>query len=257
MLFPRPGLSSQVTIAWDPNSESEVTGYRVHYGTSSRQYTSNSDIEKQTTGTLSGLQAGITYFFAATAYDGYGNQSDYSEEIGFTIPSGTQAQPVILNLPSGWALLSLPCQLSDPTIATVLAPIAGKYSVVWTHQNGQWTYYDATDPARSTLSRIDAGSAYWIRMTSTSRLQLTGAFASKSANLHSGWNFVGYSYASAQPIASALSSIPGKYDLVWSYANGTWTYYDPTDSEGSSLSQLQPGQGYWIKMRESAIWTLP
>ncbi|MGD0238630.1 MAG: hypothetical protein ABSC55_29335 [Syntrophorhabdales bacterium] len=68
---------------------------------------------------------------------------------------------------------------------------------------------------------------------------------------------MGYSYASAQPIASVLSSISGKYDLVWSYGNGQWSYYDPTDPAGSTLSQFQPGKGYWIKMEESAIWTLP
>lgn len=104
---------------------------------------------------------------------------------------------------------------------------------------------------------IDAGAAYWIKMTFPSQLQLSGASASKSVNLLSGWNFVGYSYASALPVASALSSIPGKYDLVWSHANSRWSYYDPTDPQGSSLSQFQPGQGYWIKMRESAVWTLP
>ncbi len=256
-LTPRAVLSSQVTIAWDANSQPQVTGYKLYYGTSSGQYTANTDVQNQTADTLSGLQAGTTYFFAATAYDSYGNQSNYSQELSYTIPQNAQSQLITLNLPSGWVLLSLPFQLSNPAISTVLAPIAGKYSVVWAYRNGQWSYYDTSDPAGSTLTAIDAGLAYWIKMTSPSQLQLPGAPASGSVNLLPGWNFVGYSYASAQPIASVLSSISGKYDLVWSYANGQWSYYDPTDAAGSTLSQFQPGSGYWIKMKESAIWTLP
>jgi hypothetical protein len=257
LLTPRAALSSQVTIAWDANSQPQVKGYKLYYGTSSGQYTTNADVENQTAATPSGLQAGAAYFFAATAYDSSGNESNYSQELSFTIPQNAQSQSITLNLPSGWVLLSLPFQLSNPAISTVLAPIAGKYSVVWTYRNGQWNYYDTSDPAGSTLTAIDAGSAYWIKMTSPSQLQPLGASASGSVNLLTGWNFVGYSYASAQPIASVLSSISGKYDLVWSYGNGQWSYYDPTDPAGSTLSQFQPGKGYWIKMEESAIWTLP
>ena len=94
-------------------------------------------------------------------------------------------------------------------------------------------------------------------MTSSAQLQIAGASASKNANLVTGWNFVGYANASPQPITSVLSSIVGKYDLVWTCTNGQWSYYDATDPGGSTLSQFQPGKGYWIKMKASAIWTLP
>ena len=253
----QPGLSSQVTIAWDPNPQPEVEGYKLYHGATSGQYSGASDIGDQTSATLSGLQAGITYFIAATAYDVYGNQSNYSEEVSFTVPSGGQNHSMTFNLSPGWALLSLPFQLENPVIATVLAPISGKYSVVWAYRNGQWSYYDSTDPGGSTLSTIDAGSAYWIKMTSSAQLQIAGASASKNANLVTGWNFVGYANASPQPITSVLSSIAGKYDLVWTCTNDQWSYYDATDPGGSTLSQFQPGKGYWIKMKASAIWTLP
>ncbi|MGD0238631.1 MAG: fibronectin type III domain-containing protein, partial [Syntrophorhabdales bacterium] len=101
LLTPQAALSSQVTIAWDANSQPQVKGYKLYYGTSSGQYTTNADVENQTAATASGLQAGATYFFAATAYDSSGNESNYSQELSFTIPQNAQSQSITLNLPSG------------------------------------------------------------------------------------------------------------------------------------------------------------
>jgi hypothetical protein len=255
--LPGSGYSAQVTIAWDANSESEVVGYKLHYGTSAGQYNFLSDAGNQTTCTLSGLQAGVGYFFAATAYDTNGNQSSYSQEVTFTIPSVAQDRSVTYDLAPGWALFSIPFQLANPGITSVLAPIAGKYSVVWSYRNGEWTYRDAAGSEGSSLSTIDAGVAYWIKITAPAQLQVSGATASKSVNLTNGWNFVGYSAASAQSIGPALSTIAGKYDIVWTHENGQWRYYDPGDADGATLSQFRPGSGYWIKMREAAIWALP
>jgi hypothetical protein len=35
---------SAVTLAWDPNPESDIAGYVISYGTSSRQYTTSVDV---------------------------------------------------------------------------------------------------------------------------------------------------------------------------------------------------------------------
>jgi hypothetical protein len=257
VFLPGSGYSAQVTIAWDANAEPEVAGYKLHYGTSSGQYPSLSDVGGQTACTLAGLQAGVAYFFAATAYDTYGSQSSYSQEVTFTVPSVAQDKSATYDLAPGWTLVSVPFQLANPDITSVLASITGSYRVVWAYRNGQWSYYDPTDPEGSTLSTMDAGLAYWVKMTAQGQLQVLGATASRNVNLTNGWNFVGYSGASAQSYGPVLSSIAGKYDIVWTYENGQWRYYDPADSDGGTLSQFQPGQGYWVKMREAAIWTLP
>jgi hypothetical protein len=257
VVLPGYGYSAQVTIAWDANSEPEVAGYKLHYGTSAGQYPSLSDAGGQTACTLAGLQAGVVYFFAATAYDTYGNQSSYSQEVTFTVPSVVQDKSVAYDLAPGWTLVSVPFQLANPEIASVLAPIAGKYSIVWSYRNGAWQYYDPQLPAGNSLEIADAGAAYWIKMTAPAQLQISGATASKNVNLTKGWNFVGYSADSPQSRGVVLSSIDGKYDIVWTYENGQWNYYDPAYPEGGTLSQFQPGRGYWVKMREASIWTLP
>jgi hypothetical protein len=74
----------QATLEWDPNSEPDLAGYKLHYGLASGSYTSVVDVGNQTSYTLTGLTAGTTYYIAATAYNTSGLQSTYSNEVAFT-----------------------------------------------------------------------------------------------------------------------------------------------------------------------------
>jgi hypothetical protein len=76
----------EVTLAWDPNSEPDLSGYRIHYGTSSRNYTGVIDVGNQLTCTVTDLTPGETYYFAATAYNYSGLESDFSNEVLYVVP---------------------------------------------------------------------------------------------------------------------------------------------------------------------------
>src|SRR5260370_955103 len=54
--------AQSVTLAWDPDT-SPVAGYRLHYGTSSGNYTNSIEVGYTTTHTVSNLTAGPTYYF--------------------------------------------------------------------------------------------------------------------------------------------------------------------------------------------------
>ena len=73
--------SAQVTLQWDPNLEADLAGYRVYYGTSSGNYSHSLDVGKTTTCTVSNLQDGMPYYFAATAYDTAFAESEFSSEV--------------------------------------------------------------------------------------------------------------------------------------------------------------------------------
>jgi hypothetical protein len=81
-----PARSAQVTVAWEPNTEPDLAGYRIYYGLTSDQYGNPIDVGKQTSYTVASLEDGKTYYFAATAYDQYGDESDFSDEVVFTAP---------------------------------------------------------------------------------------------------------------------------------------------------------------------------
>jgi hypothetical protein len=85
--------AAQVTVAWDANSDPAVTGYRVHYGTALGSYTSHIDVGNATSCVISGLLEGLTYYFAATAYDSSGHESDYSPAVNYTVPQAPAPSP--------------------------------------------------------------------------------------------------------------------------------------------------------------------
>ncbi len=90
-----PGqAASSVTLAWDPNPEPDIAGYMLYYGTASGIYTQTNDVGNAATYTVSNLTPGVTYFFAVTAYDTNRVESDFSNEISYTVP-GSNSPPAI------------------------------------------------------------------------------------------------------------------------------------------------------------------
>ncbi len=82
-------VSGTASLTWDANSELDLVGYRVYYGTSPGVYIQVKGegiyAGNNTAYTAINLQVGILYYFAVTAYDTSGNESDYSDEVSKTI----------------------------------------------------------------------------------------------------------------------------------------------------------------------------
>ena len=78
--------AAQATLAWDPNTESNLAGYHIYWGTVSRNYENRATIGTETSYPITGLQEGTTYYIAVTAYDSDGNESDYSAELVHAVP---------------------------------------------------------------------------------------------------------------------------------------------------------------------------
>ncbi len=80
---PPPGGGSAI-VTWNANTEPDLSGYRVFYGTSSRNYPNSISVGKVTSATISGLTKGTKYYFAVKAVDTSGNLSGYSTEVSKT-----------------------------------------------------------------------------------------------------------------------------------------------------------------------------
>jgi hypothetical protein len=76
-----------VTLAWDPSPGTNViANYNVYYGIASATYTNVVAAGTNTTVSISNLVNGTTYYFASTAVDTSGLESDYSSEVVWQSP---------------------------------------------------------------------------------------------------------------------------------------------------------------------------
>jgi hypothetical protein len=109
LLNASPALSGSVTLSWNAPSTNEdgtplngLGGYKVYYGTRSRTYTATLDIGNLTTYRINNLTDDVTYYIAVTAYDGSGNESEYSNEVSkkttATITTATTTQGYTLTV---------------------------------------------------------------------------------------------------------------------------------------------------------------
>lgn len=79
-------LAGEVTLAWDPNQEADLAGYRLYYGPESGQYDQVVDVGNVTTFTVTNLPVGVPRYFVVTAYNTSDLESDFSNEVAHTIP---------------------------------------------------------------------------------------------------------------------------------------------------------------------------
>jgi hypothetical protein len=115
-----------VTLAWNASPSPEVTGYRVYYGTNSRSYSvvTNAGLVLTQTVVLPHLGR---WFFAATAHDAQGLESEFSNEVEWEARLGS---PVLLGEP--WVRLSPVIERSTN-------------QVDWVNTTGATTFFAATN----------------------------------------------------------------------------------------------------------------
>ena len=84
-------LSAQ-TLMWNANTETNLAGYRVQYGTVSGSPSTTIDVGRVTSRQITGLQPGTTYDFRVVAYNTAGQTSAPSVQVSYTVP-GTPSTP--------------------------------------------------------------------------------------------------------------------------------------------------------------------
>ncbi len=94
-LFVSSAVAREITLTWDPNNEPDLSHYIVYWGTTSGDYTENSgNIGLVTEYTVEIQDDGQIYYFAVTAVDDAGLESDFSNEVnteGMAAPPAADA----------------------------------------------------------------------------------------------------------------------------------------------------------------------
>jgi hypothetical protein len=113
-----PLQGKNVTLAWDRNSEPDIAGYYLYYGTATGNYATSTNAGNATNVAVN-LVPGTTYFFAVTAFNTAGQESDYSTEISYTVPLNQPQPPTISSIPNQFVnknttTLPIGLTISDP-----------------------------------------------------------------------------------------------------------------------------------------------
>lgn len=83
---PQLHAAQAVLLSWDPSPDPTVAGYNVYYGTSSVNYTRIVSAGPSLQAVVTNLSSGVTYYFAVTALDLFGQESVFSNEVTYTPP---------------------------------------------------------------------------------------------------------------------------------------------------------------------------
>ena len=78
------GRAETVKLAWNPNPEPNIAGYRLHYWKQSDRLPEIRDVGKQTSAAVSDLVPSTTYYFAVQAYNDSGLMSRLSSPVSYT-----------------------------------------------------------------------------------------------------------------------------------------------------------------------------
>src|SRR5262245_32947689 len=86
-LFILTAHCADVSLSWNANRETNLAGYRLHWGKTSGSPTQDRDVGNVTTGTITGLETGVRYFITVTAYNTSLLESRPSNEVSYTPPT--------------------------------------------------------------------------------------------------------------------------------------------------------------------------
>ncbi len=81
--------AAQVMVTLTPSIDERCVGHKIYYGQST-DFSKQSDMGSDTTYLTPSLQRGAVYYFAASAYDKYGNESELSNIVPYQVPESYQ-----------------------------------------------------------------------------------------------------------------------------------------------------------------------
>jgi hypothetical protein len=125
------GDGTSLFLTWEPNTEGDLAGYRIYYGTESGVYDSVKTVSSPQD-TLQNLLPGTTYYIAVTAFDGDTNESLPSEEVEITAS-----------------------EVPNPPMGLVAVSLSGSVELEWDENQGE------LDVAGYNVYRRPAGEGEW------------------------------------------------------------------------------------------------
>jgi hypothetical protein len=168
------GALPSVRLAWDPNPESNIKGYRIYYGQTGLGQTNVVDVGNQTSGSVTNLAFATPYFFYVTAYNVFDLESDPSAVLTHTTRSR-----VPLGLSIDGYLIAL-----APSAVTLRARLSGDLlpgaspSINWQQGSGPVSLVMTAADSLAPTVQFEAPGQYSFLVTVTEGATSLAAFVS-------------------------------------------------------------------------------
>jgi hypothetical protein len=180
-------------LAWNPNSEADLAGYELSYGTSPGSYTKTVSTGSTPSATVTGLLPETTYYFSVRAVNSSGLKSAASAEISHrtaaTDPSPNTA-PVAI---------AASVSTAEDTAQTITLSATDA-------DNQPLTYQVVTQPAKGTLSGSAPNLTYTPQADYSGSDSFTFRANDGSANSNTATVSITISPVNDAPVASAASA---------------------------------------------------
>jgi len=155
------GWVRAVMLAWDPSPSPDVVGYELHVGTEPGTYGYVIDVGAVTGHPLPPLTAGVTHYFAVSAYASDGRRSGFSNEVAYLASEVDALAPTV-------RIVASPASGHAPLTVRLSSEASG--AIAWY----RWDFGDGTSHLGDALAAL-AGiehtyalpGAYTVRLTAS------------------------------------------------------------------------------------------
>ncbi len=113
-----------------------------------------------------------------------------------------------------------------------------------------FTLPDVGPEGESLIFKLTVTDNGGLKSSSECTVKVNPGSSSQLMSLSDSWNLISmYQYPSDSEVKSVLDGITSQYISVWSYSGSKWYVYDPDNPDFSDLTEMAPGKGYWINMK--------
>jgi parallel beta-helix repeat protein len=156
-------LGKSLKIDWAANSESDLAGYLLTYGTSSGSYSTEIDVGNVVSYTTPNIPA-ATYYISLRAYDWASQRSPYADEVVVVVTGDTTAPDPIINL-----VASAGDRIVDLSWNATSAPDLAHYNIyvgIETYNSvSDLTPYASANSNSYQVTGLTNGVTYWFAVT--------------------------------------------------------------------------------------------
>ncbi|NKE72133.1 fibronectin type III domain-containing protein [Candidatus Manganitrophus noduliformans] len=210
-----PAMAADAFLSWDANTENDLGGYKVYYGTSSGSYGAPVDVGNQTSFTVNGLSSSQTYYFAVSAYNTSGAESGYSNEVSKSF--GDTTAPTLSAIAAG-SITSAGATISWSTNEAATSQV--EYGVTTSYGSSSALNSTLVTGHSRVLSGLNPSTTYHYRVISRDAAGNTGTSGDRTFTTS----------AAPDTTAPAISGI-GASNITTTAATISWTTNESSDTQ--------------------------